>query len=120
TGSHIPDYTLHSMLAKTSALAMRFSRYLQSYDDYPSNGEFIDYLYWKQGTLALTFEVSDDKTPSESQLADIVARSVRGALAVAKGLRSYDRGELRLEPPQLYTAVDRRDPRWIVLGQKLE
>jgi hypothetical protein len=77
---------------KAAADAMHFDRYLQSYDDYPTTGEFIDYAYMKYGTAALTFEVSTAKTPSVSQLDGVVKNSVRGALAFIDAVRAEDLG----------------------------
>jgi predicted deacylase len=82
-------------LGKACAVAMGMDRYLQSYDDYATEGEFIDYVYMKFGTLALTFEVSDEKTPDEAELAPIVERSVTGALALIENLKDMDEGRAR-------------------------
>jgi predicted deacylase len=120
TGNHITDYDLLYTLAKKAATAMGFDRYLQSYDDYFTQGEFIDYLYMKQRTLALTFEVSEIMTPPESELEAIVNRSIQGALAVIRSVDGYDRGTMPLEAAPLYTRWDRRNPLWVALQRKLE
>lgn len=82
TGTTTADDAVLSATSGAAAAAMGFDRWLQSYDDYPSTGEFIDYAYDRYRTQALTFELSNTKTPSEPQLAGIVARSVKGAVAV--------------------------------------
>ncbi len=81
TENSAPQNNLLAKLAETMARAMNFDRYLQSYFDYPLAGEFIDYAYMKHGTLALTVEVSEEKTPPANNLAAIVDRSVVGAMA---------------------------------------
>ena len=73
-------------IAEASAKAMGFDRYLQSYFDYATEGEFIDYTYQKFGTAAFTFEVSESKTPSVSELTAVVNRSIEGAMAFMTNL----------------------------------
>jgi hypothetical protein len=84
-------------LSKISAQAMGISRYVQSYFDYPTRGEFIDYVYNNHGTLALTFEVSSDPTPPESQIARFVERSVKGGVAFMRAVMALDRGALAIQ-----------------------
>lgn len=104
-------------VSKAACEAMGFDRYMQSYDDYPTQGEYIDYAYWKHGTLAITMEVSTDKAPPRTQLASIVGRSVQGTFAYLKALHALDRGAMTLL---------RASPHWghlaprIVNQQKLE
>lgn len=82
SGTRTPDDAALSATSRAAAEAMGFDRWLQSYDDYASQGEFIDYAYWRHRTQALTFEVSAVKTPAERDLAAVVATSVKGAVAV--------------------------------------
>lgn len=82
TGTPTPDDAVLSATSRAAAEAMGFDTWLQSYDDYASQGEFIDYAYGRYGTQALTFEVSSVKTPAERDLAGVVATSVKGAVAV--------------------------------------
>ncbi len=84
-------------LSKMTADAMGISRYAQSYSDYPTRGEFIDYVFMAHGTLALTFEVSPEPTPAAPRLAHYVQRSVKGALAFMRGVMALDRGNLRIQ-----------------------
>jgi hypothetical protein len=91
-----PDKALLSNMGAITAKAMGFDRYLQSYDDYATEGEFIDYAYMKYGTVALTFEVSVIKTPPASQLAGIVKNSITGALAFVNAISKVDSGEFHL------------------------
>ena len=114
TGNASTDDALLSGSGRTAAEAMGFDRYLQSYDDYASTGEFIDYAYWKYGTVALTFEVSTVKTPSASQLDGIVQNSVKGALACVDAVAKADSGAaastktLSLRPRSSYGVAGKR------------
>lgn len=94
TGHEAPNAEVVSTAGKMVADAMGFDRYLQSYDDYPSTGEFIDFTYSKYGTLSLTFEVSNAKTPGAATLERVVKNSVRGALAFIDAVKAADDGTL--------------------------
>ena len=52
----------------------------QSYDDYPSSGEFSDYIYWRHHAPALTIEVDRRRMPHPSQINTISARTTRGIM----------------------------------------
>jgi predicted deacylase len=95
TDSPPTDLALFRSLSKKTA--MGFGRYLQSFQDYPSEGEFIDFAYSTYGTLAITMEVSEEPMPSEQVLLKVVERSVKGSLAYIEGLRDYRLGRLDLE-----------------------
>lgn len=120
TGAATNHKDVFYTISKKAAVAMKYSRYLQSYNDYATNGEFIDYLYMSQGTIALTFEVSSALTPSESQLDFVVKRSIKGALAYIEGLAAYHEGRLRVESAPLWTTRKSPNPLWELLGEKLE
>jgi hypothetical protein len=92
TSHEAPNAEAVSTAGKMVADAMGFDRYLQSYDDYPTTGEFIDFTYSKYGTLSLTFEVSTAKTPSASTLDGIVKNSVKGALTFIDAIKAVDSG----------------------------
>lgn len=94
TGQEAPNAAVISTVGKTVADAMGFDRYLQSYDDYPTTGEFIDFTYSKYGALSLTFEVSAAKTPSAAALDGVVKTSVKGALAFIDAVKANDAGTL--------------------------
>lgn len=91
-----PDSDIFYTISRISAEAMGITRYLQSYHDYPTNGEFIDYVYNNHGTLALTFEVSESPAPSETTLPEVVRRSVAGAMAFMLSIMDLDQGNLTL------------------------
>jgi hypothetical protein len=75
------DQDLFHELSKQAATTMGFKTYQQSFFDYATTGEFIDYAYWKYRTLAVTIEVSQLPTPAPAQLNAVVANSVRGVLS---------------------------------------
>ncbi|NBQ52642.1 MAG: hypothetical protein EBU49_03555, partial [Proteobacteria bacterium] len=52
----------------------------QSYDDYPSSGEFSDFVYWRHRAPALTIEVDRDRMPHPSQINTISARTTRAIM----------------------------------------
>ena len=120
TADTAPQKDVLYTMGKTAATAMGFDRYLQSFDDYATTGEFIDYAYMTQGTLALTFEVSTVKTPPVSELAGIVSNSIQGAMAFAEAVESYDAGTLNIEQAPNYSTLDTRLSLWSFLGHKLE
>jgi hypothetical protein len=95
-----PDNSILINLGKTVAEAMGFDRYLQSYNDYATTGEFIDYAYMKDNTMALTFEVSEIKTPPASQLQGIVDNSIKGAMAMMETVHRADLGQIDLHVVQ--------------------
>lgn len=97
TGSPPTHLALFRTLSKRTAEAMGFDRYLQSYQDYPSEGEFIDFAYSTYGTLAITMEVSEEPTPRENALPLIIDKSIKGSLAYIQGLRDYELGRLAIE-----------------------
>lgn len=75
TSQRNTDIDTFYTLAKITATSMNMSRFNQSFSDYPTRGEFIDYAYMTHGTLALTLEVSSDPSPPTSRLAYYVQRS---------------------------------------------
>src|SRR5262249_43911306 len=75
TSQQSPDQNVFYSMAKSAAESMGMDLYKQSYFDYPTNGEFIDYVYMKSHTVGLTFELSNDGNPPTTELADVVRRS---------------------------------------------
>jgi hypothetical protein len=73
-----------------------------------------------QGTYGLTFEVSNAKTPSESELDGVVKRSVDGAMAFVQAIADSAEGKLKIERAPHLSLVDSRNPLWVALGMKLE
>jgi predicted deacylase len=120
TGGAATDRDLFYTLAKRAADVMGFRSYQQSYDDYPTTGEFVDYVYMKDRTLALTIEVSTVKTPDASALAEVVERGVAGTLAFLDAVAANDRGGLVLEPAPPASLQVVFNPRYVALGKKLE
>jgi hypothetical protein len=98
TGAGTDDETFFLAAGKKTATAMGLSIYQQSYDDYPTTGEYIDYAYAKNRTLAATFEVSNDKLPNPSALAGVVERGRKGAIAWAQAVSDHAQGRLHALP----------------------
>ncbi len=73
-------------LGKLIANAMGIHKYKQSYKDYKSEGEFIDYAYMTYGTFALTVEVSPVPKPAPHLLPEVAQKAVRGFIAFTQGL----------------------------------
>lgn len=86
-------------ISKATAQAMNMSRYVQSFSDYATRGEFIDYVYMAHGTVAVTVEVSNDATPPASRLKGVVERAVAGSMTFMLQILELDRGELKIERP---------------------
>lgn len=87
---HTPTLSQHDpvfrALAASVAKPMEVNRTSQSYYDYQTEGEFIDFAYMRHGTYALTFEVSHDAAPTAARLKTTVRRTVLGSLAFMKAL----------------------------------
>jgi predicted deacylase len=77
-------------VAQATASAMGFDRFLQSYADYPTSGEFLDYAYFETNMLAFTIEVTAPKMPKPSALPGIVSVAVDGTLAMLQELRARE------------------------------
>lgn len=97
TGDAPADDALFTSAGQKAAEAMKFTVYQQSYDDYPTQGEYIDYAYWKHRTFAATFEVSMEKTPPAASLMGIVGTTWSGTLAWLQAVSSS--GGTAGEPP---------------------
>jgi hypothetical protein len=54
----------------------------QSYADYPTNGETLDYSYGACGTDALTMEISNNKQPPASQIQNYYQKNVPAMMAM--------------------------------------
>jgi predicted deacylase len=106
-------------LSKTAANAAGMDYFVQSYDDYATEGEFTDYAYWKTGTLAVTMEVSNAKRPNERDLPDVVANAVRGTVAFMEAVEAFDgqRLVLRTAPPAAASFLNKRA---VIAGRRLE
>jgi hypothetical protein len=65
---------------------MGMPKYTQSFHDYQTDGEFIDFAYMKHGVYALTLEVSHESTPEPEQLSTVVQRAVNGSVAFLKAV----------------------------------
>jgi hypothetical protein len=105
TSDATADAGFFTAAGQRTAQAMNFTIYQQSYDDYPTQGEYIDYAYGKSHTLAATFEVSIAKTPSITSLAGVVDSSCQGTVAWLQAVNDHDRGSLHAVPA---TAAARR------------
>ncbi len=68
--AQVPDYTALYQLASIYSTSSGYTnlQYRQSYADYPTNGETIDYSYGADGTDALTMEISNSKQPPVTQI----------------------------------------------------
>jgi predicted deacylase len=106
TGDATTDDAFFASAGQRSADAMSFTVYQQSYYDYASQGEYIDYAYWKNRTLAATFEVSLDKTPNADSLTHIVETTWNGTLAWLQAVSQKDSG-VASEPPVVQSARPR-------------
>ena len=97
TSQKSPEADTFFTLSKLTAESMGMTRFSQSYRDYPTRGEFIDYAYMTHGTLAVTIEVSNDGNPAAGRLAYYVQRGVLGALTYFHGVMQLDEGTLEIK-----------------------
>jgi predicted deacylase len=82
---HTPQLSQHDPIFKSIgeavARSMGMPRYTQSYYDYKTYGEFIDYAYMRHGIYALTLEVSTEPKPPLDELPDVTRRAIRGSMS---------------------------------------
>jgi hypothetical protein len=97
-GTGTADEAFFLAAGKKAAAAMGVSVFQQSYDDYPTQGEYIDYAYAKSRTLAATFEVSSGRRPDPSLLAGVVERANQGAVAWVQAMSDRVAGHLHALP----------------------
>lgn len=74
-----PHHRRFIELSAAMAKGMGFQYFRQSFFDYETKGEYIDWAYLKYGTMALTVEVSYEHTPAINRLNGIVKRTIKGA-----------------------------------------
>lgn len=91
-----PDADQFFTIARLMAKTMGIEQFRQSFDDYPSQGEFIDYAYMAHGTLALTLEVSQAPTPPPKELDGVVRRATLGMMTFLLAVSDLDRGGLTI------------------------
>ncbi len=89
------DEYLFRLLANETAKAMGVKHVVQSFTDYQTQGEFIDYAYMRFQALALTIEVSQDVTPPPHRLPLITAHAVAGSMAYLLKLAEIDESTTR-------------------------
>jgi predicted deacylase len=82
-------------LAWSAARAMDTSA-RQSWHDYPSSGEFTDYIYWQRKVPALTLEVHKRKKPHASQIPAITSRTTRAIREFTRELMKNDQSAREL------------------------
>ncbi len=87
---HTPSLSQHDpvfkALGESVARTMGVPKFTQSFNDYQTDGEFIDYAYMKFGVYALTLEVAQVPTPHADQLNSVVRRAVSGSMAFMQAL----------------------------------
>ena len=98
TGDATADAGFFTAAGQKTTQAMDFVVFQQSYDDYPTQGEYIDFAYWRSHTLAATFEVSTAKAPSAASLAGVVDSACQGMVAWVQAVSDHDRGSLHALP----------------------
>ena len=98
TDNATADGIFFTAAGQKTAQAMNFAIYQQSYDDYPTQGEYIDYAYWKSHTLASTFEVSTARAPSPGSLAGVVDGACKGTLTWVQAVSDHGKGSLHALP----------------------
>ncbi|MBC7659439.1 MAG: hypothetical protein H7249_06995 [Chitinophagaceae bacterium] len=87
---HTPTLSQHDpvfrSLAGSVAKTMQMNRTSQSFYDYQTDGEFIDYAYMRHGTYALTFEVATEATPPANRLQAVTRRAVQGSISFLRAV----------------------------------
>jgi hypothetical protein len=82
-----PEENILKRLSKKAAKALGSEYFKQSFYDYPTRGEFIDFAYFKYKTMALTFEVSSDYAPkSLGEVRSIANKAQAATMSVLRDL----------------------------------
>jgi len=97
-GDPTADDVAFTSIGAAVAEAMAIDTYLQSNEDYPTEGEFLDYAYDATGALAFTFEVTNPKNPSPDALPGIVDAVADGTIELLQQARAIDEGGAKLAP----------------------
>ncbi len=87
------DGDVFKKISGIMAESMGLTRVMQSFFDYPTQGEFIDYAYKRFGVLGVTLEVSNFHQPEWSEVDPIIFRSIKGILVYAKALAEHRLGQ---------------------------
>jgi predicted deacylase len=95
------DEDVFKKISSFMAHSMGLKRVMQSYFDYPTQGEFIDYAYKRFGVLGVTLEVSYHHQPAWNDVDPIVYRSIKGILVYAKALAEHRLSRREGIQPQL-------------------
>jgi hypothetical protein len=84
--AHAPDYNALILLSSIYTISSGYPnlQFRQSFADYPTNGETIDYSYGSCGTVALTMEISTNKQPPASQIQYYYQNNVPPMIAMIK------------------------------------
>jgi hypothetical protein len=98
TGDATLDDSFFRAAGQKTVQAMNFAIYQQSFDDYPTTGEYIDFAYWRNQTLAATFEMSTVKAPSTGALAGVVDGACKGTIAWAQAVADHAAGRSHALP----------------------
>jgi hypothetical protein len=79
-----PDNETQNFMAGLYSSTSGYSnlQFLQSYHDYPTNGEVIDFTYGLNGSIGLTMEISNNKQPPQSQILHYFDINVPSMLAM--------------------------------------
>ncbi len=80
------DEPQFKILGEAVARTMNMPKYTQSFFDYQTEGEFIDYAYMRFGIYALTLEVALEPSPREDQLENVVDRAVLGSMSFLQAI----------------------------------
>ncbi len=87
---HSPQQSQHDpvfrALAAAASKPMQVNRTTQSFYDYQTEGEYIDFAYMRHGVYALTFEVSHEAAPAANKLQATVRRTVQGSLSFIRAV----------------------------------
>lgn len=83
-----PEHSKFIHLSEKTAKAMGFNYFKQSFHDYETKGEYIDWAYTSYGTLAITLEVSHRHIPDFKTINTLVQKTVKGAFAFIEAITS--------------------------------
>ena len=110
--SNVPDYAGFIQLVSAYSSSSGYSnlQYRQSYADYPTNGETIDYSYGAEGTSALTMEISNSKQPPSTQIQYYYQNNVPAMMAMMReagyGIEGTITDSITGQPVQATVFVD--------------
>jgi predicted deacylase len=98
------DHQLFRSIAREVSSALGMNHYKQSYHDYPTRGEFIDFAYAEKNIIAFTFEISAAHEPALLEFSSVAKRALFGLQKFMSAFLSIEIGQGAGKVSESYSA----------------